>query len=360
MRSESMSAKIGSSDISVVVQGPVISAPELAPAAGLTARCLESIRRHLPDAEIVLSTWSGSDTLGMMYDLLVENDDPGSQICHSRVSLYNNVNRQIVSSLAGIKRATRPYTVKVRSDILFTGSGFLEYFGKYPCRCDQMRFLRERVLNCTLYAKNPRRHFPFPFHPSDWFFFGLREDLLAIWDIPLAQEPEMSRWFETHPRPVPDLFPHLLLRNLPEQYIWIAFLHKFEDINLAFPWERSPQTVDLSERSFANNLVFLEPHRIGIRSLKHPLTLDNWASVYSLAEWERLYRRYCDPHYQAHSYGTLMAKDVYQFCQPLSPKRMADRFLARLLRADPRFLGTWERRCPRSFRLASAMFKKLG
>lgn len=354
-----MSANISSSDISVVVQGPILSAPEGRSADGLTARCLESIRCHLPDAEIILSTWKGSDTRGLMYDLLVESDDPGAQVCHSRVTLFNNVNRQIVSSRAGIMRANRPYVVKVRSDILFTGIGFLAYFAKYSYRSDQMRFLKERVLNCTVYAKNPHRHFPFPFHPSDWFFFGLREDLLAIWDIPLAQEPEMSQWFETHPRPVPDLFPHLLLRYLPEQYIWITFLSKFIKIGLAFPWERSLRAIDISEQSFANNLVFLEPQRIGIRSLKHRLTLDDWASVYSLSEWERLYRRYCDPQYRAHGYGTLLAKDLYQLCQPLAPKRMADRLLERLLGADPRFLGRWERRSPRSFRFASTIFKKL-
>jgi hypothetical protein len=42
-----------------------------------------------------------------------------------------------------------------------------------------------------------------PFLPSDWFYFGLREDVLNLWSIPLAPEPENSSWFANRAHPDP-------------------------------------------------------------------------------------------------------------------------------------------------------------
>lgn len=59
---------IDTKDISVVVQGAV---------GGYTPVCLASVRKHLPESEIVLSTWKGSNVEGLDYDVLVLSDDPG-------------------------------------------------------------------------------------------------------------------------------------------------------------------------------------------------------------------------------------------------------------------------------------------
>jgi hypothetical protein len=272
------------------------------------------------------------------------------------VPLYNNVNRQIVSSVAGLKKATRTYAVKVRSDIFFTGSGFLDFFTCYPKRSDEMKLLQERVINCSQYAKNPRRHFPFPFHPGDWFSFGLREDLLTIWDIPLCNDQEISRWFETHPRPVYDLFPHLLLKFFPEQYMWLMFLNKFVSYSIDYPWDASEKNIRDTELSFANNLIFLSPEQISIRSPKHKLSTDDWATIYTHSEWERLYRDYCDPKHVVTFDWETCAKDMYQICSPLAPKRLLDRTLAALLRKNATALDLWEKSSPFTFRLAKKIY----
>jgi hypothetical protein len=76
---------ISDKDISVVVQGPIHKQDNL------TKRVLESVRTHLPNAELILSTWKGSDVDGLDCDVLLLNDDPGA------INGYN-VNRQIVST----------------------------------------------------------------------------------------------------------------------------------------------------------------------------------------------------------------------------------------------------------------------
>ena len=62
---------IDSKDISVVVQGAVNK--------NETPKCLKSIRKFLPNAEIILSTWEGSDTKNLDYDILVLNKDPKAE-----------------------------------------------------------------------------------------------------------------------------------------------------------------------------------------------------------------------------------------------------------------------------------------
>jgi hypothetical protein len=341
------------------VQGPVSQPVEGSLSEGVTQQCLKSIRKCLPGAEVILSTWKGQDTKGLSYDILVENDDPGAQTCHERLPLLNNVNRQIVSTREGLKRATRPYAVKVRSDILFTGTGFLRFFTRYPSRCKDFAFLRERVINCSFFAQNPRRHFPFPYHPSDWFFFGLRDDILAIWDIPLAPDQEISRWYDNRARPVVDLFPHLQSRYCPEQYVWISFLKKHLDVDVDYIWDCSKNKIEQTEKIFANNLIFLEPGRIGIKSLKHRLKLDEWAGVYSFGEWERLYRKYCDPTYRCPIDPIILSKEIYYRLRFLLPVGILNRLLRAALASDRRVLSSWEKTSPRTFRLASSLFKKL-
>lgn len=283
-------------DVSVVVQGAI-------GAGGATARCLESVRRTLPTAEIILSTYAGSDTSGLEFDVLVESDDPGA-IAFTRTdpTQLNNVNRQIVTTRAGLAQATRPYALKLRNDLQMGGDGLLRFFARfdaYPSET-RSRVFEERVLCCTLYARNPRRALPFAFHPSDWFFFGKTSDLQRLFDIPLAPEPETSRWFADYAdRPYPDRFPNTLSRWAPEQYLWLSCLSRHAPNAIAgeampnHQWDISEKIVKASERSIAENFALLSPRQAQVRFTKYRIARLDWASVYTHGEWLRLYHEYC-------------------------------------------------------------------
>ena len=60
---------VDNKDITVVVQGAVDREK--------TPICLQSIRRMLPGAFIILSTWEGTDVDGLEYDDVVLSEDPG-------------------------------------------------------------------------------------------------------------------------------------------------------------------------------------------------------------------------------------------------------------------------------------------
>ena len=59
---------IDTKDISVVVQGAIDK--------GYTPLCLKSIIKYLPESEIILSTWEGSEVDNLDYDVLILSEDP--------------------------------------------------------------------------------------------------------------------------------------------------------------------------------------------------------------------------------------------------------------------------------------------
>lgn len=291
------------SDISVVVQGPIVGGPDDQYQQRLTYRCLESVRQHLPGAEVVLSTWRDSDVSGLTYDVLVESDDPGAwNWCREWEEAkidkkLNNGNRQIVCTRAGLRAATRPYAMKLRSDMTLEGTGFLKFFRKYNVRNAEWKILRDRVVASTVYAGNPRRSLR-PFHPSDWFFFGWREDVLNIWDIPLAPEPETSRWYDTHPMPSNDRNFDKVHRYDVEQHMWVSFLRKHGRVAFRHKTDMSNDAINLSELTIANNLVLVEPEQLQIKFWKYSLSRLQGSLLYTHGEWRCLYRKYCDSSLQ--------------------------------------------------------------
>ncbi|WP_428049860.1 WavE lipopolysaccharide synthesis family protein [Candidatus Avelusimicrobium caledoniensis] len=275
-------------DISVVVQGAVD--------ARLTPLCLASIRQYLPGAEIILSTWRGTETKGLDYDILVLNRDPGCSICDEQWNVKNNVNRQIISTKNGLKKVQRRYALKLRTDISLTSLNFLRYWKKFPKRTDDCRVLTERVLINNLYCANPHKT-NFCFHVSDWVFFGLTEDLLKIWNIPSISVAD-SVYFKGHPRPKIDPIPTWLFRWIPEQYIWTSCLLKsgqsfvfnhFTDISSKNLYE--------SELSFANNVVIINYEDFGINFMKFDPYKWDYSAQYTHKDWLQLYKQYCDPKF---------------------------------------------------------------
>lgn len=296
-------------EISVIIQGPVKKED--------TKKVIESIRKFLSGAEIIISTWENQDIEGLDYDVIIENKDPGSE---KIIDKTFNVNRQIVSSLEGIKKATRKYVLKLRNDNILTGTDFLNYIDKFDKRCNEFKILKNRVLTCNVFA---RRANIFPFHPSDWVFFGLKEDVLNIFDIPLADEAELTTYFSKNPlTSYHTEGPHdkNFIKNLPfettfifnkygdpsryqyspEQYIWTSFLRKYINLNFEHIFDITDENIRLSELSFANNLIIMDCKTFNATSLKYltDLKYDVVVGTYDFYDWQVLYKKYCDNNYK--------------------------------------------------------------
>ena len=272
---------INSKDISVVVQGAIDKEN--------TPKCLKSIRKYLPDAEVILSTWEGSNTEGLDFDILLLNNDPGS----FKMSPWeiNNVKRQIFSTLQGLKNCSRKYALKIRSDILLTGDNFTKYFDKFDSYNEEWHFLKKRIIIPSFLSRDPRV-WESPMCPSDWCSFGLLEDMLALWDVPFPTEEE-ENWFKYHKKDknVKEYYYPLVARYNPEQFIWINFIKKYnKNIHVDNMFDINPDSIKETLLSYANNLVILSNKQFGIKLLKprrkggdswHIITYNEFLNIYN-------------------------------------------------------------------------------
>ncbi len=275
-------------DLAVVVQGAVRQE--------FIQICLGSIRKYLPGAQIIVSTWEGSDTADIDCDKLVCSKDPG---CFPydvlQDSLPNNIDRQIVSTQAGLQCVDRKYCIKMRTDFYLTSNHFLDFYEKYGSFYEKYHFLSKRVIVCSLYSRNPRyRHacFAMPYCISDFFYFGLTKDVLEIFHHLELTADRDKQYFHIYSGKRKELhYSYALCRFMPEQAIWMGFLKQHmprlycehrDDVNA--------KNIFYTEQSIANNTVILSPVQIGLASCKKDMfAKGSRENCYSHVQWKFLY-----------------------------------------------------------------------
>lgn len=251
---------VQSNEISVVVQGAIDK--------DNTAKCLKAIRQQLPQAEIILSTWEGSDTDGLDYDSLVLNKDPGGFHDKIMTGFINNLSRQLVSTQNGLKQVSRPYVLKMRSDLIFTSAKFLHYFEQLQMRDEPYQFFDRKVIGCSFFSKKYLLHknkiHPVPFHVSDWITFGLATDIKKLYEIPLPKPTMYDYFFVNAYKGSKVNILSGAHQYAPEQYIaYTAFSKQFDALQFDHYMDYNNHNIKLSERLIANNFILLPPSLFG-------------------------------------------------------------------------------------------------
>ena len=182
-------------------------------------------------------------------------------MCSIRKNRLNNLNRQIVSTINGLKKVTTPYSVKLRTDIKITGKAFTHISNSHQEREKRYSYFSERIIACQYYFRNPDIYRA-PFHISDIFLFGKTVDLIHLFDIPLTEEPLFSQWYMHKKRPTPDYEPNTLCKFTPEQYIWLECIKKFGlTPSLTCLYSTDKDLLELSNKTIINNFfIHSEKH----------------------------------------------------------------------------------------------------
>lgn len=285
---------MNSSDVSIIVQGKIIGNGS---SNEITKRVCKSIRRLMPESQIILSTWEGEIVDDIPFDNLVLNKTfDANKIIRigEETPLLHSVNHQIVTTLNGLKAADRIYAIKIRSDLELFNTNFLSFFDKYdeyPYNNPEYmkwKVFKKRVVSLPTYNVHSKRCIPF--NISDWFFFGLKEDLLELFDIDLVDTYGLKvRENEQYPRGEDNFGA--------EQEIWIRCLRKHLSFQIRNAIDSSPQVLKNSEIALANNFVTVPASQLGLYSLKFGFSAyanDPWlsSSLYTLRDWELLYNKY--------------------------------------------------------------------
>ena len=299
-------AGIRTQDITVVVQGAVDKKN--------TKLCLESIRKYLPGAEVVLSTWKGTDVTKLDFDKVVFNIDPGGYKDKYVNTFTNNTLRQLISTQNGIKRATKKYIMKIRSDLILKSNSFLKYHRMFTQRKKEYELFQKRIITTTFFTKKYLYSNglvqPVPFHLSDWFSFGLADDIRSLYNVELPVEPDFS-WY-LYDNKYTGRKVNLLNAShqyAPEQYIaYKAFSKKF-DIKFKHYMDYNEENILLSEKLIANNFIILSPTQIKLicgkesagtdyykKWTKNPMSIPTllWKGLYRYDVFLEDYKKYCD------------------------------------------------------------------
>ncbi|MDV3926651.1 hypothetical protein CMT52_15170 [Elizabethkingia anophelis] len=282
---------ISSSDISVVIQGPVVGVPFDLYDNQKTQQCIDNIRKHLPHAEIIVSTWEGTEVHHLKeVDKIVLSKDPGAITYndYELKNIYNNNNRQIVSTYAGLKVVTKPYAIKFRCDFQIESLKFLEIFGKYKA-VYKKRYFKERILCLSNTTRDPIK-MPLLNHICDLIQFGYTEDLQKLWNIPLQIEPITTRKYKRSHRfwNDPMFLGNYRMQYAPEQYIWIAFLKQNNvDLSLKYFCQIPLFKISRSITEMVDNFIvyndndwgLISPQRL-LASMEVAISTDRWHELY--------------------------------------------------------------------------------
>lgn len=292
--------KIQPEDITVVLQGSTKGGADLS--TRYVELAIDSIRTVLPGAKIILSTWKGEDTSDLNADETVFNDDPGFATRDGRPDgKPNNINRQIVSSINGLKKVSTKYALKMRTDFILTHDSFLKAFDKLNEFEDDYRAVKKRIIVNMFGTRKPYgKYFSLPFHVSDFTAFGLTEDLLNLYDIPLVSEDDFI-WFNLHPEIEQKCYA--VNKYGGEQSIVIGFLQKMgKEVSCRYSTHIDDSIADSSNHYLVNNFYPMSFATFGIQPLKDNLKAANnyfkYTDYYTQYEWLKMYKAFCDKDFK--------------------------------------------------------------
>jgi hypothetical protein len=189
----------------IVLQGPVMRENSF------TRESIAMYRRHFPHCTVIHSTWAGEDraeveacrAAGATIVLSEEPRNPGP----------SNINRQIVSTRAGVKQCAElglPYALKTRTDQRIYNPNALAFLHSamraFPLR-HKLPGQHRRLIGISLNTLKYRRY-----GLSDMLLFGALPDMQRYWDCSLDPRAEVAPapfgphaelclgevWFETH------------------------------------------------------------------------------------------------------------------------------------------------------------------
>jgi hypothetical protein len=251
---------IPSDQISVVIQGPLYL--DLAPERGIFS-CIQSIKKHLPDAEIIISTWKSQPDFKVDGCRVIRSDEP-ENFRDPITGNVNNINRQITSTRAGIIAASRSYVLKFRADHCLTSQA-MTTLSLYSLHVpSQRRQFHAPVTVTNMIIRNPVR-IPMLFHLSDLVQFGHRDDLLKLWSLPLLTKEQAFRPLNAFRNPFGNFMDGNNRYEVPEQSLALGLIRGQGDtIQLKHACHVTYALLEKWERLLIENFTVLDWPQAGI------------------------------------------------------------------------------------------------
>lgn len=279
-----MRVSISASELTFVIQGPVtISGQNM---TNLTLELIQSIRRFYPGSPVIFSTWKGSDLTGFDTVEVVTSKDPGPDAeLETLQGLPSNINRQIISTSAGLSKVRTKYAIKLRSDTRIRSTAALKLLSSRPAKVmTEHSVTKEYVIIIDFTTIDPLRDDNFLFHPCDWIWLGLTSDIQNIWNIPPIRSSDCLYYLESPELDTLKIFGSFS-RFQPESYIWSSYLRKHK--NILFEHSLDKRNLKESNEFLFSNLIPVTLSELGFESLKYPQNFFQSGSIDRLFRFHR-------------------------------------------------------------------------
>jgi hypothetical protein len=195
-----------------------------------------------------------------------------------------NTSRMLASTRAGLQRAERRYTLKLRTDSPLTSDAVLEWDAARtpPAGC----LFTERIAIPSVATRSPWRSRASLHHPSDCAHFGLTSDVVDLWgDAPFDQEANVGWWARkgVHPPLGVDA------RLFNEQVVWLSFLERRGVVD-DYPYagaDVDDATAARAEELLCSSFAVLELWQFGVAlpKLEPAIAASSLDSYYWYDEW---------------------------------------------------------------------------
>ena len=203
--------------ISFVMQGPFADGDDFDSNDAILA-----LKQIFPKSEVIVSTWIGEGAKFSGMDFLVESNDPGvPSVGEFKVC---SINRQLVSSYAGLKLASRKYAVKMRSDCKLASNNIEGLLRSEA----QGRFVIIEYSSVNPIAGYHRLNF----NLCDWLIGGEAEDVRTLFKRSLVPNAELMYWVNK-PKPWLHSLPECAEKFQAEQYIWMWYYKERYSLRMA-------------------------------------------------------------------------------------------------------------------------------
>lgn len=242
------------SELTFVVQGPFYIDK-----SGLTTNDLfKDIHKLFPQSEIIFSTWCGIvEDLDFVRYIL--NDDPGE--VNSEFLPIRNFKRLLISSSNGIKNATRPLVIKMRSDSLCKVSITTLFKTYFNNGCNNKILI---AMHST-----PIKAFML----DDKIQIGKKELMLEFWDKERVNYIDKNEISTSHYLTKDCFYSSKLLQLAPEQILFIGYTEKILSWN---------SEIKSNLEVYKYYLILLRSKFIFINATKHGFGSLKWSYKNSL------------------------------------------------------------------------------
>lgn len=258
-------------DLSFCIQGPV---ERNSYGENLTQKLVASIKHFYPNSPIIFSTWDSEVVDSLEGVTLVLSKDPGSGLRYKNRPEKNNINRQIISTCAGLNSVKTRFVVKMRSDLLVENRRLAKIVEKLPkTPSNSYSVFENYVIVLDRLTFNPNKKINPLLHVTDMLQAGLTTDVRRMWDI-----PTMTSVQENYYENVDPVLASRVANHLPqfraEQYFWNELIRKELGFGLHNTFSKSlERDTDVTELFDSNIIPFRFP-TLGISIQKE---IYNWS-----------------------------------------------------------------------------------